>query len=233
MISIPATTSTAVKHCVLVKMTVNTGTYTIANTYGPITIGGTTYTGLGHLLGFAEIQDDLRATNNQLQMSLSGIPKDTGEAGLGTYTSYVSLILNSNIKGSRVEIYRAFFNDNLSISSNNVSLRFDGYISNYTLTDASDIDSRSETYTCVVNMSSVHAILERKISGRRTNPTDQKALYPGDTGMDRVTAISNTTFDFGKPLGSAGSTGAGSGGTTVSGVENPIQRNIDEDRQIG
>jgi len=233
MITIPATTSTNVKHCVLVKMTINTGTYTIANTYGPITVGGTTYTGLGHLLGFAEIQDDLRATNNQLQMSLSGIPKDAGEAGLGTYTSYVSLILNTQLKGSRVEIYRVFFNDDLSIDSNNVSLRFDGYISNYTITDASDIESRTETYTCVVNMSSVHAILERKISGRRTNSTDQKALYPGDTGMDRVTAISNKGFDFGKALGSGGGTGPGAGGTTISGVENLIQRNIDQDVQVG
>jgi len=219
MITIPAVTATNVLHAVLVKLTVNTSTYTIANTYGPITYNGTTYTGLGHFLGFAEIQDDLRATNNQLQMSLSGIPKDTGEVGLGTYTSYVSLILDQPIKGSLVEIYRAFFDTQTKqLNTASTSLRFSGYISNYTITDDTDVNSRQDSYTCVVNLSSVHAILERKITGRRTNSTDQKSLYPTDTGMDNVVAISNTAFDFGKPYGTAASTGggSGSGGSFVS-----------------
>jgi hypothetical protein len=216
MITIPATTASSVRHCVLVKITINTSTYTLANTYGPIEWDSVTYTGLGHFLGFAEIQDDQRATNSQLQMSLSGIPKDPGEAGLGTWTSYVSLILNTNIKGSRVEIYRAFFNQGLELVADNVSLRYSGYISNYTITDSTDINARQDTYTCVVNLSSVQAILERKITGRRTNATDQKALYPIDTGMDNVVAISNTAFDFGKPYSASG-TGGGAGSGGVSG----------------
>jgi hypothetical protein len=221
MITIPATQSSTVKHGVLIKLTVNTSTYTIANTYGPIVYDGTTYQGLGHFLGFTEIQDDLRATNNTLQMSISGIPKDTGEAGLGTWTSYVSMILDQNIKGSRVEIYRAFFDvstDDLLVSS--TSLRYSGYISNYTITDSTDITERLDTYTCVVNLSSVHAILERKISGQRTNATDRKSLYPIDTGMDRVVAISNTAFDFGKPYSASGTGGgAGSNPADVSGSQ--------------
>ena len=210
-ISIPAVQESSVVHGVLVKITVNTSTYTIANTYGPITYNGTTYVGLGHFLGFTEIQDDLRATNNSLQISLSGIPKDPGEAGLGSYSSYVSLILDQNIKGSRVEIYRAFFDTVTGLLlPSSVSLRYSGYISNYTITDSTDVNARVDNYTCVVNISSVHAILERKISGQRTNATDRKALYPTDTGMDRVIAISNTSFDFGKPY-SGGGTGGGSG----------------------
>ena len=110
MIVIPATTASNIVHGVLIKLTVNTSTFTIANTFNPVVYDGTTYLGLGHFLGMNEIQDDLRATNNTLQLSLSGIPKDPGEAGLGIYSSYVSLILGSNIKGSRVQIYRAFFN---------------------------------------------------------------------------------------------------------------------------
>jgi len=211
MITLPATTETSVKHCVLIKMTVNTGTYTIANTYGPITVGGTTYLGLGHFLGFAEIQDDLQATNNSLQMSVSGIPKDPGEAGLGTYSSYVSLILNTPLKGSRVEIYRAFIDPDFTINPDNVSLRYDGYVSNFTISDNQDLQSRTESYTCLLTLSSIHAILERQIAGRRTNPTDQKALYAGDTSFDRVPGLVNTQFDFGKPVSSAGGTGGGQG----------------------
>ena len=223
MIVIPATTATNVVHGVLIKLTVNTSTYTIANTYNPVVYDGTTYLGLGHYLGMNEIQDDLRATNNTLQLSLSGIPKDPGEAGLGDYSSFVSLILGSNIKGSRVQIYRAFFDASTgALLNSSVSLRFSGYVSNYTITDSTDVNTRSDSYTCVLQMSSVHAILERKITGRRTNSTDQKQLYPTDTGMDRVVAISRTSFDFGKPYSSSGtgggssSTGGGAGSYTVT-----------------
>ena len=65
-------------------------------------------------------------------------------------------------------------------------------------------------------MSSVHAILERKITGRRTNSTDQKQLYPTDICMDRVVAISRTSFDFGKPYSATG-TGGGTSSTGGTG----------------
>lgn len=213
MITIPAVTESQVKHGVLMKLTVNGTDYFIANTYKPITYQGDTYLGLGHFLGMDQIQDDLRATSNQLQISLSGIPKASGELGLGTYSSYVSLILDQKIKGSLIKIYRAFFNlttDELLADS--VSLRFSGYISNYSITDGLDLDAKLNTKTVILQCASVNAILERRIAGRRTNSTDQKFFYPTDIGMDRVAVISNTSFDFGKPY-TGGGTGGGSGGS--------------------
>ena len=218
MIVIPAVESTDIVHGVLIKMSVNTSTYYIANTYAPIQYNGNTYVGLGHFLGMNEIQDDLRPTNNSIQLSLSGIPKDPGEAGLGDFASYVSLILGSKIKGSKIEIYRAFFDKTTGeLLNSSVSLRFSGYVSNYTISDSTDIATRTDSYTCVIQCSSVHAILERKITGRRTNSTDQKALYPSDTSMDRVIAISKTSFDFGKPY-----QGGGTGSPTVDSGNNNI-----------
>lgn len=218
MNTIPATTASSIIHGVLMDIAVNGTTYTIANTYGPINYLGVDYVGLGHFLGMNEMQDDLKATTAQLQVSLSGIPKDPGEAGLGTWTSYVSLILNSRIKGSRIRIYRAFFDpETRQLLNSSVSLRFSGYISNFTITDAADISSKTETYTCVLNLTNILGIIETKITGRRTNTTDQRYFYPTDTGMDRVNVISNTAFDFGKPYTSSG-TGGGSGSdTTTSG----------------
>lgn len=213
MITIPAVTESQVKHGVLMKLTVNGTDYFIANTYKPITYQGDTYLGLGHFLGMDQIQDDLRATSNQLQISLSGIPKASGELGLGTYSSYVSLILDQKIKGSLIKIYRAFFNlttDELLTDS--VSLRFSGYISNYSITDGLDLDAKLNTKTVILQCASVNAILERRIAGRRTNSTDQRSFYPTDIGMDRVAVISNTSFDFGKPYTGQG-TGGGSGGS--------------------
>lgn len=217
MIPIPAVNQDSVIHGVLIKMTVNTTTYTIANTYGPITWNGDTYLGLGNFLGMNEIQDDLRATNNTLQLSLSGIPKEKDEAGLGTYTSYVSLVLESKIKGSLVKIYRAFFDKTTgALDTSSVSLRYSGYVSNFTIIDGTDPQARSDTYTVVLQLSSIHAVLERKVSGQRTNSADRRSIYPNDAGMDRVIAISNTAFDFGRPYAGGGTgggyTGPGGGG---------------------
>lgn len=201
---IPALNSTRISHGMLIRITVAPGQiYYIANTYSPITWQGNTYTALGHLLGTNEIQDDLRATNNQLQITLSGIP-----VGSEQPAAYIAMMLDQPIKGSRVEIWRALFKDNKEFLADQTSLRFSGYISNYVITDSSDLQNASNTRAITVMCSSVHAILERQLSGRRTNLTDQKARYPGDVSMDRVSAISNTSFDFGKPY-----TGSGTGGT--------------------
>ena len=211
MNTIPATTASSILHCVLMDLTVQGTVYTIANSYGPIDYNGTTYVGLGHFLGMNEMQDDLKATTAQLQISLSGIPKDPGEAGLGSYASYIALILNTKLKGSRIRIYRAFFNPiTRQILNASVSLRFSGYVSNYTITDSTEISDRTDSYTCVLSLTNILGIIERKVTGRRTNTTDQKSFYPTDTGMDRVNVISNTAFDFGKPYTGAG-TGGGSG----------------------
>ena len=212
MLTLPLTTATSVTHAVLIKLQVNTSTYTIANTFGPLVWDGTTYLGLGNFLALNEIQDELQITNNAIQLTLSGIPKEVGEQGLGIYNSYVALVLDQKIKGSKVEIWRAFFDPITgNIDSASTSLRFSGYISNFTITDATDIESKTDSYTISVACSSILGILERKITGRRTNGTDQRALYPTDTSMDRVVAISNTTFDFGKPY-TGGGTGGGYGG---------------------
>lgn len=213
MLTLPLTTSTQITHAVLIKLSVNTSTYTIANSYGPLTYQGTTYLGLGHFLSMAEIQDELQPTTSQLQITLSGVPKDVGEQGLGIYNSYIALVLDQKIKGSKVEIYRALFDPNTGeISSGSTSLRFSGYISNFTISDSTDIESKTDSYTISVACSSILGILDRKITGRRTNGTDQKALYPTDVSMDRVVAISNTAFDFGKPYSGSGTGGGYDGG---------------------
>ena len=196
-IEIPALQGTHIKHGLLIDLTVNTSTYYIANTYNPITWNGHNYTALGHFMGISEIQDDIKATNNNLSLTLSGIPAQAGDPD---NTSDSGLILNSNIKGSRVEIRRAFFDTTTgALLDDQVFLRFSGYISNYTLTDSVDVEGRTAVNTIVAQCSSIHAVLEKRIVGRRTNDTDQQLFYRGDTSFSRVAKIANKSFDFGKP----------------------------------
>lgn len=203
---IAAVTGTNIKHCLLIDIAVNTNTYYISNAYAPITYNGNTYTQLGHFLGMSEIQDDLKITNNQIGLQLSGIPPDDSSP------NYMTLVLTSNIKGSSVKIYRAFFREGY-YDATQVYLRFNGYISNYSLNENFDQESKQNSNSIGIQCSSIHGILEKKYSGRRTNTADQQRFFANDTGMKKVIELADASFDFGKPYTAPAPSGGG-GSTT-------------------
>ena len=193
--TIPALSNPNIKHCMLIDITINTTSYYISNAWSPIVYNGNTYTQLGNFIGMSEIQDDLRVTNNQIAIQLSGLPPDDGSP------NYMSIVLNSNVKGSKIQIYRAFFDPTGgNYDATQVYLRFSGYVSNYSLSENWDQDNKLTSNTVGIQCSSIHAIMEKKYTGRRTNDADQKFWYTGDTGMYRVKALADSQFDFGKPF---------------------------------
>jgi hypothetical protein len=189
--TITAVQGTRINHGLLIRLNVNGTIYRLANTYNPLTWNGESYTALGHFLGISEIQEDLRATNNSITVSLSGIPSDvSGEP------NYIGLMLQEPIKGSRIQIYRAFFDpDTRQLLANQVFLRFSGYVSTFTLAEGNNQFEKDSTNTITIQCANINAIIERRIGGRRTNAAD----FGTDTGMYRVTTIANRSFDFGKP----------------------------------
>jgi hypothetical protein len=192
--TITAVQGTQVKHGMLIDLTINTTTYYISNLYTSITWNGHAYTQLGHFMGVTEIQDDLRPTNNQITVTLSGIPPDDGSP------NYMSIALNSNLKGSKIKIYRAFFDiTNGALMTDQVYQRFNGYVSNYSLNENWDQENRLVSNSISIQCSSVHAILEKSFGGRRTNEKDQQYWYTGDTGMYKIKSLADSQFDFGKP----------------------------------
>jgi len=191
-----AVTGTNITHGLLIDLTVNTSTFYIANTYSPVVYNSNTYSAVGHFLGITDIQNDIRATNNNLTVSLSGIPSQGGE----TEPNWVSAVLGSKIKGSRIEIRRVFFNsDTYAIEPGQVYLRFRGYVSNFSLADSIDSATLIGTTSVSLQCSNINAVIEKRLGGRRTNKEEQRRRYPNDTSMDRVRVISNKPFDFGKP----------------------------------
>ena len=195
---IPQVQGNYIKHCLLIEIYVNENVYYLSNAYNPITYNGNVYTQLGHFIGMSEIQDDLRATNNQISMTLTGIPPDPGEI------NYMSIALNSNLKGSRVKIYRAFFSpDSGYYDPAAVYLRFNGYVNNFSLSENWDNESKTTSNNISIQCSSIHAILEKSYSGRRTNENDQQFWFPGDSGMYKIKSLADSSFDFGKPYASA------------------------------
>jgi hypothetical protein len=155
------------------------------------TIDSESYTALGTLLGLSDNVSELRITNQEMTISIAGIP-----------ITRVSEILDNKITGSSIKVYRNFFNAttgaSLAITGNPIT-RFSGIITNYSIQDeiAEASSDEAGTITLTLTAASLVEVLSQKLAGRRTNPVDQKRYYPTDISMDRVPTIARSQFNFG------------------------------------
>lgn len=155
----------------------------------PYTVESESYTALGDLLSVSESTNELRATSQEVSIQISGIP-----------TANISDILDNKIKGSDIKIYRAFFdptNGQLLSISGNPAQKFQGVVSNFDITDELGMGSKTGTVTITLACTNIITQLNNKITGRRTNPTDQKQFFDTDISMDRVPSLANSNFNFG------------------------------------
>lgn len=193
MTTMNALSSQNIRHAEFVRMTVGTAAtvYTFCNASAPITVGGITFTNLGALLNVGDVQRDMRSTSDDMTIALTGIEP-----------ANVSVILSNDIKGSLVEVWRGFLDSNNQIITSPTTQffkRYQGIISNVSITEDFNSELRTRIATCSISCSSMRRVLENRLGGVKTNQSSWQFLYPGDTSMDRVATIANTYFDFGKP----------------------------------
>jgi len=200
-------------------------TYYISNCYKAVlnTNNSKTYQALAGFLTVSEIQNNISNANDEVQVSLSAIPP-----------TYIAAVLGTQIKGGEINIYRAFFDySTQEVITNQIYKRFAGIVSNFSVQE--DIETFAQdvgvTHTITIIASSIMGVLENKVSGRRTNRQDYQIFYTEinnvnyliDPSMDRVDALFNQSFDFGKPYtGKAASTvdGGRGGGGASDGTDN-------------
>lgn len=180
----------AIESAMFFKWTVpNVGTEYISDYHTDVTIDSNVYTNIGTLMGMTGIQSELKASKSQLTIDLSGVPVNA-----------VSDILTNEIKGSEVQLYRGFFNPtthvllDLTPSDNPVS-KFKGIVTNFAVSDDVDASNGIATTTITLTCNSMVEVLQKKVSGRRTNSTD----FSSEQSMDRVRALANSNFNFGAP----------------------------------
>ncbi len=156
-----------------------------------VVINGESYLGLGQLLSVGTTNSEIRASEGNLSLGISGIPNTS-----------ISAIVNSRIKGCPVQVWRVFFDaasgQQLAIAGNPL-MRFKGIINNYSLEEEYDYQAQISSNTILFDCTSDVTILQNKMNGRKTNPTDMKNLYPSDTSFDRVLALQGSNFNFGSP----------------------------------
>lgn len=186
--------------------TANTNTYTFSSSYKTETIDGQQYLPMGGLLMVGSQNRDLRVTAGDTLITLSGIGSQN-----------INLVLGTKIRGSEVEVYRGFYDSNLTLG--NTYLRFTGIITSYAITE--DREGQNDNFTVVVSASSYKNVLSNRIAGRKTNEESWKVFNPNDTSMDRVYGIAGVQFDFGQDTkgrvvipggGGGGFPGGGGGG---------------------
>lgn len=189
-----ALNSANIRHAEFVRLQIGnpvTSTYSFCNAAAPITVSGITFANLGMLLSLGDIPQDIKATSDDITISLTGIDP-----------ANIALILSSNIKGSTVEIWRGFLDSNNQIITSPTTQffkRYTGIINSVGISESFETEARIRVATCTIACTSMRKVLESRIAGLRTNQKSWQFFYPGDTSMNRVSSISNQYFDFGAP----------------------------------
>jgi hypothetical protein len=166
----------------------NYAVLTFSDYHLPLTLNGVTYQGLGQLISVNQTTNSLRATNQELSIVISGIP-----------AANIPAILSTNMKGSKLNIKRAFFDPKTGLLLNiagNPTGKFNGVVNNYHIADELPEGSSNGKTTIVISATSILDVLINKIRGRRTNPID----FSSSNDMDRVPLLVNANINFGAPV---------------------------------
>ena len=205
---------------VLIDLTLDATTYYISNAYKPVTYNSNTYTELGSFLGMDGITDDVKTSNGDMNITLSGIPSDA---------DYMNIVLTSKIKGGQVVIRRGFMSEtDLELDTGQVYTRYSGIITNFAITEDVDILGKQNTNSISIMVASLNQLLETKVKGQFTNPESRKRLFANDQIFDRIPELQNLHFDFGKEMSSGGNYGGGGG---RGGGGNSRQKIVDESQK--
>lgn len=161
--------------------------YTFSSAYKDEVISGTTYEALGGLLSVGQQPRDLRVTQADTSVALSGIDGNN-----------IYIVLGTRIKGAKLEILRGFYGNSPGnlYTLQNTYQRFTGIVQSYNVTE--DREGREDTFTVAINASSYKTVLENRIAGRKTNERSWQVFNSNDSSMNNVYSIADQAFDFGK-----------------------------------
>ncbi len=189
----------------LIDLDLNGTVYYISSNYKAITHNANSYTELGAFLNITEMRDELRHSEGDLSITLSGIPSEA---------NYLQKVMTDPVKGGNVTIYRGFVDaETQELIAGQVFTRFKGVITNFVIDESLNFLTHGNDYAVTVTVAGLTSVLNNMLRGQKTNPDERKRRYPNDKSFDRIPILFNTTFDFGKEYtGGGGGYGGGGGG---------------------
>jgi hypothetical protein len=149
------------------------------------------FNALGSLVKVGDVQRDIKSTANETTVTLVGIE-----------SAQLGLVLSNKIKGSLIEMWHGFFDDNNVLlttgGTGGLYKFFTGYVNSFNITEQWFEEARSYYGVINVSASSIQIILQNRSAGRYTNNNSWQFFSAGDTSMDRVSVIQNINYFFGK-----------------------------------
>jgi len=168
--------------------------YRLASTPSALTIPDVDpepFDALGALVKVGDVQRDIKSTANETSITLVGI--NTAELGW---------VLSNKIKGSLIEMWHGFFDDNNELittgGTGGLYKFFTGYVNSFNITEQWFEEARMYYGAINVTASSIQIILQNRTAGRYTNNNSWQFFTPTDTSMDRVSVIQNVNYFFGR-----------------------------------
>ena len=170
---------------------------------GDLTIGGNTYTGVGSILNFTNVEESADIGAKSVSISLSGIPSTNLSLALSTPYQGREVTISFGIRTDGLflaneegdfilnQIGELIDISSVTVNQDVTSTLFVGYI------DTMDIQEGPETSTITVTLESKLLELERQRVLRYTSAI-QKALFSGDKGFDFVDKLQDKTFVWGR-----------------------------------
>ena len=149
------------------------------------------FDGLGQLIGIGKVQRDIKSTANQTTITLVGID-----------TALLGVVLNGNLKGAQITMWKGFFNTDGSLitsgGAGGLYQYFYGFINTFNIGEQWMEEVRMYVGTVTVSAANIQMILQNRTVGRFTNDASWEYFTPGDTSMNRVATISTIYYAFGQ-----------------------------------
>ena len=172
----------------------DTQIYRLASTPSVLTIPAVDsepFDALGPLVKVGDATRDIKSTANETFITLVGIE-----------STQLGWVLSNKIKGSLIEMWHGFFDDNNELittgGTGGLYKFFTGYINSFNITEQWFEEARMYYGVINVTASSIQIILQNGTAGRYTNNNSWNFFTAGDTSMNRVSVIQNINYFFGK-----------------------------------
>ena len=193
----PVENTNNIRYADFVRVTTPSATYRFASTPSALTVPAVDsqpFDALGVLMKVGDTQRDIKSTANETTFTLVGI--DTAALGW---------VLSQQVKGSKIEAWKGFFNTDGELittgGSGGLYQFFNGYINSFAIQETWMEELRQFVGVISVSASSIQLILKNRTAGRYTNDNNWQFFAPGDTSMNRVPFITNINYTFGKGAG--------------------------------
>lgn len=190
----PVDNTNNIRYADFIRITSGTNVYLFSTAPTSMTISAVDanpFTGVGLLVKVGNSTRDIKSTANETSVTLVGID-----------TAMLGYVLSNQIKGSKIEMWHGFFDNNNQLltsgGSSGLYKFFTGYINSFSISEQWMEEIRQEVGTITVNASSIQIILQNRVAGRYTNNNSWQFYTPNDTSMDRVAFITTINYPFGK-----------------------------------